>query len=537
MQTPLELPQEVKEKIENMKKKLDNLSKLLQKEIKEYLVGLSVLPPYQPKSDEPPLTEQEKIDLQQKVNILVVLNAEAQKDGFKLRDELTKKSKEITEKLDKDFIVRVIDVLELKDACYDAKYDLVEDVAMSAPFYDPKDFLNVFKLMQFHKNMVLKKFEKYIVAYVAAGSFFRGDATSHDIDIFIVVDDTDVKKMTRIELRDRLYAIIRDMGREASQIIGVKKEFHIQAYILTDFWDSIKDASPVIYTFLRDGVPIFDRGIFMPWKLLLKMGRIRPSPEAIDMQMEMGEKLIQTAKGKLLNLLSWDLYNAILGPAQAAIMLYGIAPPTHKESIRLMDEIFVKKEKLLEKKYVDILTKAIKNCKDFEHGKLKETTGKEIDDFLKDAEDYMKRIRKLFEQIELKREKSFFSLPSKNIECLRLTRDVLELNNVQFNENNLITQFKKCIIDKGILSEKQYKILKTVLEVYNNYQKNKTVPADFEKIKKEARLYIKGSIEYIQRKRGYMLERAKIRFKYGEKYGDALLTDGVAYIIEDIDAK
>ena len=282
----IQLPKEMLEKLENMKKKIDSLSKLLQKEIGDYLVGISVLPPYQPRAGEPPLSEEEKIELQQKVNVLVMINAEAQKDGLKLRDELTVKINNASKKIDSELVIRVMDVLELKDACYDAKYDLIEDVALSAIFYDPKDFLGAFKIMQVHKSMVLKKFEKYIVAYVASGSLFRGDATSNDIDIFIVVDDTDVKRLSRMELRDRLYAIIRQMGQEAAQITGIKKMFHIQTYILTDFWESIKDASPVIYTFLRDGVPIFDRGIFMPWKLLLKNGRIKPSPEAIDMQME-----------------------------------------------------------------------------------------------------------------------------------------------------------------------------------------------------------------------------------------------------------
>ena len=91
--------------------------------------------------------------------------------------------------------------------------------------------------------------------------------------------------------------------------------------------------------------------------ILLKMGRIKPSPEAIDMHMNVGEKSIEMAKNRLLSVVGQDIYYGTLNPAQAALMLYGIAPPTPKETISLMEEIFVKKEKLLEKKYVDILTK------------------------------------------------------------------------------------------------------------------------------------------------------------------------------------
>jgi len=39
--------------------------------------------------------------------------------------------------------------------------------------------------------------------------------------------------------------------------------------------------------------------VFMPWKLLLKMGRIKPSIEAIDMFMSSGEQMISRVKFKL----------------------------------------------------------------------------------------------------------------------------------------------------------------------------------------------------------------------------------------------
>jgi predicted nucleotidyltransferase len=123
----------------------------------------------------------------------------------------------------------------------------------------------------------LQFIEKYIVAYVLAGSIVQGKATPEsDIDVFIVIDDTDVKRMTRAELKDKLRAIIIGMGVQAGEITGIRNKINIQVYILTDFWESIKEAHPVIFTFLRDGVPFYDRGIFMPWKQLLKMGRIKP---------------------------------------------------------------------------------------------------------------------------------------------------------------------------------------------------------------------------------------------------------------------
>jgi hypothetical protein len=44
-------------------------------------------------------------------------------------------------------------------------------------------------------------------------------------------------------------------------------------------------------------------------------------------------------------------------------------------------------------------------------------------------------------------------------------------------------------------------------------------------------------VEHIQRKRGRELERARIRVKHGNKFGEVLLLDKEAFIIHDIDAQ
>src|SRR5690606_20265345 len=131
-----------------------------------------------------------------------------------------------------------------------------------------------------------------------------------------------------------------------------------------------------IFTFLRDGVPFYDRGIFMPWKQLLKMGKIRPSTEAIDMFMQTGEQALSRVNLKLKDIATEDFFWGIHTPTQAALMLYGIPPPTPKETCELLRDVFVKKEKLLEEEYVKILENVIKVRKDIEHGTKTEVSGK-----------------------------------------------------------------------------------------------------------------------------------------------------------------
>ena len=81
-----------------------------------------------------------------------------------------------------------------------------------------------------------------------------------------------------------------------------------------------------------------------------------------------------------------DIFYALLTPSQAAIMLYGLAPPTPRETPEVMRNIFVKKEKIFDEKYVGILEKTISVRKDIEHGVKKTLSGKELDELLTNAE-------------------------------------------------------------------------------------------------------------------------------------------------------
>ena len=218
-------------------------------------------------------------------------------------------------------------------------------------------------------------------------------------------------------------------------------------------------------------------------------------------------------------------------------MLYGIAPPTPKETIQLMDEIFVKKEKILERKYVDILEKIRKYYKDIEHGTLKEVKGKDIDELLGDAEDYIKRVKKLFEQIQNRRDKESINEMYEN--SLGVVEDALKVNNIKVEKRTSVPNLfnKHLVHDKKIFSDFHMNTLKTIIDTKNGMKTSKLNSSELEKIRKEARGFIKSILEYVQKKRGYEFERAKLRFKYGDRYGEAIILDEVVYIIKDIDAK
>ena len=539
------LPKEVQDKLKAIKTKLDKFQKKVLEKFDQYVVGITLLPP--PKEGEqqpqmPPDQPQAQGKQAQapfnkdQINVLVLVDDSDSKKmpKMELKDKLSTIISSIGQDIDKNIVPQTVILSELWQNCYDGKYEILQLIAMSAPIYD-KGMLAAIKIAEIHKTMVLKKFEKYILSYVLAGSLVQGRATStSDIDVWIAIDDTDVKKMTRAELKDKLRAIIIGMGIEAGEMTGIRNKINIQVYILTDFWDSLREANPIIFTLLRDGVPFYDRGIFMPWKQLLKMGKIKPSAEAIDMFMGSGEQMLKRVELKLKDIGMEDIYYAILTPSQAALMMFGVPPPAPKETAELMRDIFVKKEKLLEDKFVKTLEKVVTTRKAIEHGEKKGITGKEIDDLLNESDKYLKRIKRLFTQIEKMREEEGMLHTYESV--VTIIRDVLKLEGMEkIEDEEVLHLFENELISQGKIPAKFLRYLNDIIKAKKDYDAKKLTKAEIEQVKKESSELIKFLVEYIQRKRGRELDRAKIRVKHGERYGEVLLLDTEAFIIHDID--
>jgi uncharacterized protein (UPF0332 family)/predicted nucleotidyltransferase len=531
-----QVPPEIEKKLKALKGKLDTFKEKVIDKFGDYIVGMTILPPEKPKNPNEKTAEEKKKE--NKLDVMVVVDDSTSKKMTK--NELLKKFStivgDIAKGIDDKINPQCFLLSEIWQSCYDAKYDLIRLIALGSPIYDT-GLLAGIKISEIHKNMVIKKFEKYIVSYVLAGSLTQGKATAaSDIDVWIVIDDTDVKKMSRAELKDKLRAIIIGMGIDAGEMTGIKNKINIQVYILTDFWDSLKEANPIIFTLLRDGVPFYDRGIFMPWKQLLRMGKIKPSREAIDMFMSSGRQMIKRIQLKMREIGMEDLYYATLTPSQAALMLYGIPPPTPRETPEVMEEIFVKKEKLLEKKYVTILKNNVQVRKELEHGSKKEITGTELDKLISDSTDFLERIEKLFEQIQAKHnEKTVVNLYD---EVITVIRDVLKLEGIhKAKDTELVKYFENELISKAKVPQKYLRDLNEIIEAKKQYDKGKLTKEEVELAKKGSIGLIRFLVEYMQRQRGKELERAKIKIKHGEKFGEIILLGKVAFIVTNIDAK
>jgi predicted nucleotidyltransferase/uncharacterized protein (UPF0332 family) len=510
------------ERMQETQKKIEEFQKKLLAKFEGYIAGIALLSqPVTTGQDFGQTVQQTNIPTEQKKDTIPILVLIDDTDSQKMsKDELKQKLTAVIGSIGKEvepkFEISTLIFSELWQYCYDAKYEVLQTIAMSTIIYDT-GMLSAIKIAEVHKNATLKKFEKYIVSYVLAGSLVQGKATlESDIDVFIVIDDTDVKRMSRAELKDKLRAIITTMGIEAGQITGIKNKINIQTYILTDFWDSIKEANPVIFTFLRDGVPFYDRGIFMPWKQLLRMGKIRPSMEAIDIYMNSGVQVLDRVKLRLKEIALEDFFWATLTPSQAALMLYGVAPPTPKETPEVMREVFVKKEKLMEEKTVKILEKIVRVRKELEHGKKTSVTGKEIDELFEDATEYMKCIEQLTVTIEKKRSEQDVVAIYDTV--VSLIREIIKAHAVSTHgKEDELKIFEKEVVKQGYIAQRFLRSVEAVYKAKEDYDKGKLGKVEVEKIRVQSSDLIKFLSEYIQRKRNIFVERSKLRIKIDEK--------------------
>ncbi|MEM2956446.1 MAG: nucleotidyltransferase domain-containing protein [Candidatus Pacearchaeota archaeon] len=523
---PLEeekISKEAQKQIEQLKTKLETFKKSILKKF-PFIDAIGLIPPQAAK-----LFEEENIEKEKLIHIAIIISNEKEKEFGKVKTEAIKLVQAIRPKI----WLHIYTINEIWEMASDGKYDMVEAIGMSMPMHD-KGILGALRVASIHKSLCIRKFERYIVSYVIAGSLIRGTATkTSDIDVFVIIDDTDVKRMTRTELRDRLRGIIYGYVMEAADIAGVKNKLSPQIYILTEFWEGIRDANPIFFTFVRDGVPLYDKGTFTPWKLLLKMGKITGTPEAIERFLTIGEKVEEVIDRKMIDIATEDIYWSVITPSQGALMLYGLAPPTPKETVELMKKIFYEKEKLLEKKYIDFLEHIVVDVyKAYEHEKLKKISGKEIDELLKGTKEYIKRIRKLVEEVgKRSAEKTIVNIYKDII-------GILEGLFGKFNEDQLVSKFKLEIIEKGKLPGSYLKILDEVIKAKKSYElKNgllKMSRQEVESIRKDAQILIAALTEYSQRQKLFEMNRLRFSVKIGEKEGEIYLIGNNAFVISDL---
>ena len=545
-----------KKKQEEEKKEFEKLQKDIQKFTEsakdkfKFIEAIGLCPTQANKLIEDEFLEEEfakdpNLKKRNLVHLAVIIPEKKYKDLPKIKPELIKIASKINEKI----WLHILSPIDLWNLGLDSKFDVFDAIAMAYPVYDKKEFLAKIRVAEIHKNLVLKKFEKYVTSYVIGGSFVVGDVVKEsDVDTIVIIDDTDVKRMGRLELLEKLRGIIYSYIGEAIALGGAKVDLNVQVYLLTDFWDSVKDAHPVMFSFIRDGIPLYDRGAFMPWKALLKSGRIRPTPEAIEMFMKSGSQMQSMVDRKLLDIVMSDIYWSTINPAQGMLMLYGLSPGNVKETAKDFREVFVTKEKLLEKKYADILEEIIIGYyKGYEHGKVKmgDIDGKTVDSLVKKANEFNERLKELKLQIEARIQET--TIKKIHEELFGMLCPLLN----ETEDNKVVSSFERGYINTGKFPKRYLDglkfVLKTMKEVLGFDQKSikdkKDSDEKIDKFRHDVELsrrysteITKALVEYTQRCDFLAMDRTRYLLKAKDRTAEIFFLDDV-FVVEKADVR
>jgi len=226
-------------------------------------------------------------------------------------------------------------------------------------------------------------------AVVLFGSAARGNPKKEsDIDVMLVIND-----LTVVLSKD-VIASLRVLIENVAAPISSK--FHITTMHLSEFWDYARLGDPIIVNILREGIAVYDEGFFLPFQTLLDQGKIRPTKEAVWAYYMRAPKTIKNAQGNLLQSIV-DLYWAVIDAAHAALMHIEITPGAPHKVADLLEENFASKG-LLDKKYVRIIRKFYMLAKDIGHYNLTKISGKDVDEYILEAKDFVKRMKYIISQ-------------------------------------------------------------------------------------------------------------------------------------------
>ncbi|MBU3904605.1 MAG: nucleotidyltransferase domain-containing protein [Nanoarchaeota archaeon] len=246
------------------------------------------------------------------------------------------------------------------------------------------------------KDKMLGMFKSYIKAVIMFGSITRGEQHGKsDVDVYMIFDDTKMPLDKFEAIREK---ISNDMFKIAKTI---DPRLHPQPVIaLTEFWDGMRNSSPLFYTIVRDGYAVYDAGFFIPMRKLLEWGKFPATKEAVYKRMESVPKRIARVKNVKKMMVAEDIFYAMLDSAQALLMYVGAGSPAPGQAAGELRKHFVN-QGLLDEKYAKMIEDAHVFRKKIEYKEhVDDVTGKDLDVWIENAEDYVNKMEELLKKLE-----------------------------------------------------------------------------------------------------------------------------------------
>ncbi len=226
---------------------------------------------------------------------------------------------------------------------------------------------------------VYEEFPGMIKAVILFGSVIKGTVKEgSDVDILVIFDDTKVTPMRRFIdfYNSKIFELIQD----------IDPKLHVNTVTLSTFWENVKVGEPVAINVLRHGLALIDSGFFEPLQVLLRKGRIRPTPEAIYNCVERVPGHMTRANSRMLATVI-DYYWVVLDAAHAALMAYGKVPPSPEHVYQMLVETFVKPG-VIKQKHANYFRELWETAKAIVHGELLKISGVDLDRYRDMAEEF-----------------------------------------------------------------------------------------------------------------------------------------------------
>lgn len=334
-------------------------------------------------------------------------------------------------------------------------------------------------ILQVHKTNTAKRFVKEIdknpelrqkiVIVFGMGSWIRDpQSKSHDWDVVCIWDDSgeDITKTPIAYITQYLASLLQQIAWKVDQ------RFHIQCYPLTSLIDGVLQAFPIMYSYIRDGVPFKDeKGLFVTLKRLVQMQRVKPTEETIKLQQQGAREKINKVKEQIKSDLFFDLQYAAADISQAIVAAAGYEIPDPVRIEKVLKEL--KSQGIIEQKYVDVWVDIYKKWKCLEHGECTGLSPQEFGEYAKKTKDYIDYIESKIPQARLLKQKQE---ALKYIDLIKTQiKEILNLTDVDYTDKNSVEVFEKEFVNKGLVSPQTIGILKQLEKIKDAFDKNQNM--------------------------------------------------------------
>jgi predicted nucleotidyltransferase/uncharacterized protein (UPF0332 family) len=214
------------------------------------------------------------------------------------------------------------------------------------------------------------------------------------VTIVILFDDTVAHDVTFHDFQDTVRTMTDQF--EHDKDIDVHPTF----YALSDYWNLVRHGSPVTFSEIREGIPVYDpTGFFLPLKKLLKAGKIPGTKEAMRSLLSAAPKRAMKVKKTYKAQILEQLYNAVVDAGQAALLVHGVSPPVQKKLAAEL-ALHLVADGIIHQADVDRCDNVITLWKDYEHGDIDTLSGEELDDAMEDAVKFIEAVEDVLDSAE-----------------------------------------------------------------------------------------------------------------------------------------